>query len=342
MFLRHPGLRQAVETLGAPQLAQAINTRRALPPMIRDLVIVFPGGEIVTRAQSDITLPDSNALRNLPQWVLISEIIDGEKYTLYSFSLWDRRIIFYEDENLLSGAVANLLESLVIGIVLFSIAIFLIAVRLARSIIEPIEAVARREKAYARHIAHELKTPLAVMKWEIELAQKIPEESHERLRSAVEEITDMQSIVDDLMRLSASQESLSTQSVEIVWLFRSYITKYSPEQHWDITSSDPAIMVTCDPRLLEILFKNLIINTMVHSSDQRASAHFTQQGAMLSNRSEKLEKSLVKNGFDPFVGTPGKGSGIGLSLVKRICEIHSWRVALHTKKGMFEVEVKWK
>ncbi len=86
----------------------------------------------------------------------------------------DRTLVLYEPEDSLIGPRLAVLSSLVLGILAFSILLFFISLSFARRVIRPIEELADRERAYARHIAHELKTPLAVAKSDLQLALADP------------------------------------------------------------------------------------------------------------------------------------------------------------------------
>ncbi|MFB0964292.1 MAG: histidine kinase dimerization/phospho-acceptor domain-containing protein, partial [Patescibacteria group bacterium] len=94
--------------------------------------------------------------------------------------------------------------SLLLGVLALSVVLFFISLSFARKVIRPIEELAERERAYARHIAHELKTPLAVAKSDIQLALAVKEGAEEHLKSAVSEIGMMRDTVDDLLLFSAS------------------------------------------------------------------------------------------------------------------------------------------
>lgn len=101
------------------------------------------------------------------------------------------------------------------GAFAFSVALFFISLSFARRVIRPIEELAERERAYARHIAHELKTPLAVAKSDIQLALVVKEGAKEHLESAVAEIGMMRDTVDDLLLFSTSGALANTESVDL-------------------------------------------------------------------------------------------------------------------------------
>ncbi len=101
--------------------------------------------------------------------------VSGEGYVWYAVRIGqDRTLLLYEPEDSLIGPRLAVFSSLVLGILAFSVALFFISLSFARRVIRPIEELAERERAYARHIAHELKTPLAVAKSDLQLAVADP------------------------------------------------------------------------------------------------------------------------------------------------------------------------
>lgn len=95
---------------------------------------------------------------------------------MYAVRLNDQRtLVLYEPEDVLMGPRFAILTSMFLGVLAFSVALFFISLAFSRKVIRPIEELAERERAYARHIAHELKTPLAVAKSDIQLALAVKE-----------------------------------------------------------------------------------------------------------------------------------------------------------------------
>lgn len=97
----------------------------------------------------------------------------------------------------------------------FSVLLFFISLSFARKVIRPIEELAERERAYARHIAHELKTPLAVAKSDMQLALAVKEGAEDYLKSAISEIGMMRDTVDDLLLFSASGALAKTEPTDL-------------------------------------------------------------------------------------------------------------------------------
>lgn len=83
-------------------------------------------------------------------------------------------------------------------------------------------------------------------------------------------------------------------------------------------------------------------NALVHApSDSKITVLFTSSGFEFSNPAPDADPKVIKNAFDAFVGTPGKGSGIGLSLVRRIAEAHGWGSSMKLGNGVVTVRITY-
>jgi signal transduction histidine kinase len=74
------------------------------------------------------------------------------------------------------------------ALLFFGLALYFIALWIAKKTIEPIRKSEEYARSYNHHIAHELKTPLAIIRSDLELALKSPQDVSSYIGSAVEEV----------------------------------------------------------------------------------------------------------------------------------------------------------
>ncbi len=185
----------------------------------------------------------------------------------------------------------------------FSVALFFISLSFARRVIRPIEELAERERAYARHIAHELKTPLAVAKSDLQLALAVKEGREERLNSAIAEIGMMRDTVDDLLMFSASQGIAKAEPTDLRSLLEASVARAGAADRFSIvSSSDAPATVPGDARVLGTLFRNLVSNALVHAPhDSKIAVLFTSTGFEFSNPAPDADPKIIANAFEAFV-----------------------------------------
>ena len=215
---------------------------------------------------------------------------------------------------------------------------------LARDFNTLAETLAANQAARQRwiaDIAHELRTPLAILQGEIEALQDgIRQATPERLQSLGHEVRRLALLVDDLHTLSQSDEgalNYRKESVDLGQLIAGLVTSFRPRLEragLSVELSAPkALMVHSDPARLTQLFANLMQNSLRYTDAPGFLRIAVQQ---LYNRIEVLWE-------DSSPGVPEKdlphlterlfrvetsrnrasgGSGLGLSIAKAIADAH--------------------
>ena len=145
----------------------------------------------------------------------------------------------------------------------------------ARSTLRPIRDNVAAQKRFVADASHDLRTPLAVMKTEFEVALRDPATTGEVrpvLASGLEEVDRMTLMVDDLLTLSridAHQEVVARERVDLEVIARETSAKLRPLAaaagvELDVVGAGPAPAVG-DPRHLQRALANLLRNAVEHS-----------------------------------------------------------------------------
>ncbi len=227
-----------------------------------------------------------------------------------------------------------------------------------RTLNEEIEKMTRRvSDAYdslnnfTSHTTHEIQTPLAVIRLKSELLMQTANLDEEQLQL-------IQSIGDNSRHLSQLNRSLAL-------LFK------IDHQHYSSTGTfypatgilrqldnlnelielkelklttilPPDITVQMDPSLGDILVHNLVKNAIVHN----------QQGGILEIILQPGLLRVVNNGpdlafppehyFSEFIkGPESKGLGLGLALIRKICDVAGISVKYLFSNGLHQFEINW-
>jgi signal transduction histidine kinase len=153
----------------------------------------------------------------------------------------------------------------------------------------------------------------------------------------------MSNLIDDLLRLSRlSFRSLQVQNVDITKLVQEKFQQLRTQEP-DVMaelSVEPGLAVRGDESLMEIVIDNLIDNAWKYSSltPVRSISVAGSNGeiAIVDNGSG-FDMRYVEKVFEPFErlhsGEEFRGSGIGLSIVKRIVERHGGTVSIESEVG---------
>jgi len=202
-----------------------------------------------------------------------------------------------------------------------------------------IDASLQKERRFTADAAHELRTPVAGIKAQAQVARAATAEA-ERLHALDNAILGCDRaahLIDQLLTL-ARIDTLGNDMSEpcrLRTLAAEVIASLAPaalHQNVRLELSDgEEVVVNGSPVLLRILLRNLIDNAVRHTqpgtsvridvSDKFGSGFLSVTDNGPGIPAEELDK--VAERFYRPLGTSASGSGLGLSIVKRIAEVHA-------------------
>ena len=191
-------------------------------------------------------------------------------------------------------------------------------------------------------VAHELKNPLATALASLQIALTRDREVKyykNSIEGSIEDLKQIQSIVDSVLILHQDESKLKDHfcDVDFSELIKMSVSKYLPkieEKKINFTSqNEPHVLVHANADLLNIVMNNLLQNA-VKFVDESGSIFLSlsQEKLVLRNSGEPIPPELLTKVFDSFMkvekSRSTEGYGIGLSIVKWICELHSFKIEI--------------
>ncbi|GAB3931136.1 sensor histidine kinase [Larkinella terrae] len=232
-------------------------------------------------------------------------------------------------------------------------------------LLDRIDESFRLQRMFVANVSHELKNPLTQISSQLEVALLNRREStvyEETIRSVLDDVAELSTLTRDLLQLSqVNQESavgLLTDSVrldEVVWDVREEVSETNP--HYDVIVNFEELpddfnqlTVPGNTALLKTALKNLTENACKFSSDGRAliRVRFNETTVRISveNVGNPIPADDLPYIFEPFYRSRQtaevRGNGVGLSLVKRIVQLHQGTVSVTSNKGqptVFELKL---
>lgn len=215
-----------------------------------------------------------------------------------------------------------------------------------------------REKRFAADAAHELRTPLAALKAQTQVALKASSEKdmRESLGKVLVGVDRSSHVVQQLLTLSrmVPQATIKEfQEVNVVKEAKEVIADLAPsalDKNTEIeliaTAEDATIMGY--PTAISILIRNLVDNAI------RYTPHGSLVQVSIDEEKDKLILKVSDNGpgipselhgrvFERFfrvLGNKSTGSGLGLGIVQQIVEIHDAEITLSSPPVGTGLEVK--
>ncbi|CAI8335349.1 MAG: Signal transduction histidine-protein kinase ArlS [Cryomorphaceae bacterium] len=194
------------------------------------------------------------------------------------------------------------------------------------------------QKEYTENVSHELQTPLAIISSkadELMQADNLSKEQMEQLALLLETTNRLSKINQALIFLTKIDNRFYNQGIsfslnnlikEKLQLFDAAIQEKDLILDLDLLEITHVYM---NPYLAETLIINLIKNAIIHNiSGGVLRVHLSDNILIISNSGSPL--SFSKNDiFKRFVRSENskKNLGIGLSIVQRICELYTFKIA---------------
>lgn len=200
-------------------------------------------------------------------------------------------------------------------------------------------------KTQSSHIAHDLRTPLARLRLQLELNlnnliehdQPIPQGE---LEEAIEQIDQIDQIFDALLRLSQIESGAGRSLFAeidlndlVVKTYEAYEAVVADQGQLLVLEISHVDSVVGDADLLIQLLANLLQNALRYGAQsQRITINL--DGYMLSVSDQgpgipsEERESVLQPLYQGEAARQGDGHGLGLSMVKAICELHNADLSL--------------
>ena len=217
-----------------------------------------------------------------------------------------------------------------------------------------------REKRFTADAAHELRTPLAALKTQAQVAETAttPQAYQEALGKINRCVDRCARVVTQLLTLSnlrPDEPLKDIQHVDISKLAIEIIAELVPDalqKNIEISfdeSKQPA-KLNGNPTLLQVLMRNLIDNAIRYTPQggrvEVSTAISPDQHTItlsVSDSGPGVPEELYGRIFDRFyrqLGNQASGSGLGLSIVQQIVELHRAKINVSKPSGHTGLQIK--
>lgn len=185
-------------------------------------------------------------------------------------------------------------------------------------------------QAFFASLTHELKTPLASIRLQGEVINEILESKNDPtlnklIGRLIDDTAKLETQMDKILQLSRIERGgdLNLTSLSLVPFTKNLAKTWVPDHDVEITTFDPIASIEVDEFALQLIMKNLLENTRIHTNSKKINIAITED-------QDKIHFSYVDHGeFKGELDKLGtlfykhnstKGSGIGLYLSQKLLE----------------------
>jgi len=201
-------------------------------------------------------------------------------------------------------------------------------------------------------VSHQLRTPIAELKMKLELAFAKDDKDYIALTALV---NSMAHITEQLLLYAKTNPNTLNlnrfKKVNLSQLCKEYALKTAPRVYekgfeFAYESLDEEIFINADFIMIESMLDNIINNSIYYAVDKENNPMGTITVSLqrhnntiwinVSDEGNGLEKKDLENIFNRFyrVDSLKNGSGLGLSIVKQIAQLHNASVQASNDKGL--------
>lgn len=208
--------------------------------------------------------------------------------------------------------------------------------------LQRMRAFIERERAFTSDISHELRTPLAIVQGAVELLEedtrldKWQLERIARIGRAARQMIDLTAALlmmarernmDEPVEHDCNVEETVREAVEM----HRYLV--NPKTTVEFESRNHS-RIAAEKTLLGIVVANLIRNAFAYTESGKVIITVAENCLTVADTGLGISEEEIGKVFQRhFKGSSSTGAGIGLSLVKRICERYGWETVIESRAG---------
>lgn len=209
--------------------------------------------------------------------------------------------------------------------------------------IHRLESFIQRERNFTRNASHELRTPLAVLRSNLGLLakQSNPEARAKTVERMNRTVRDMEALVETLLILARESESrLNWSSVVLNDLLAELLDQIAatfdrPEVKTGVRANG-LLEISAPERVLAIVLTNLLRNALSYTEKGHVYVFIDRNGVTVQDSGCGMAETDLERMFEPFYrghDRSSEGYGLGLSIVRRLCDRFGWRLHADSELG---------
>ncbi|MCX7180784.1 MAG: HAMP domain-containing sensor histidine kinase [Proteobacteria bacterium] len=204
-----------------------------------------------------------------------------------------------------------------------------------------LSAFIERERTFAADASHELRTPLAVIRGASEVLAEdssLSDAQAQRVARIGRAAIEMSALIAALLLLAREEDTQVEEPCDCELLVRQVVERYralAVQRRNSIELAlEAAMKLDVAPALFSIVVGNLVRNAVSNTEGGSVVVRLCADRLIVSDTGIGISSGEIGRVFQRYYrGAGSGGAGIGLSLVKRICDRQHWEIALESHAG---------
>ena len=211
----------------------------------------------------------------------------------------------------------------------------------------------QREREFTHDVSHELRTPLAVISGSLELLNKQPDLNPPSKRAIKRMKTtsgDMLSIIETLLVLARDTESPEspkeiTQVNQLLPTIAKQVeSTHNADHHVEVSLHENARLEVIAPvQAVSIVLSNLLRNACNYTNEGSVGITINSDRVSIDDTGKGISEDQLERIQQPFQRFSDQvvGYGLGLDIVRRLCERFDWRLQIQSEVDQGTVVTVW-
>ena len=185
----------------------------------------------------------------------------------------------------------------------------------------------RRQKErlddFASVVSHDLRSPLAVLKGNLELAEETGDADYfDKCRDAMDR---MERLTDDLLSLARDVDGAEmTRNVDLPGVIEECWRNVPTEDaELEVETDDK---ITADEGKLRLMLHNILKNSVEHGGYVTVTVSDVEGGFRIEDDGPGMSEEDRDRVFEPGYSTSDDGTGLGMYIAEQVAEAHGWEV----------------
>ena len=201
-------------------------------------------------------------------------------------------------------------------------------------------ALIQRDREFNSDVSHELRTPLAVIASTTELlvaTPDLPEKLHTRLQRIERAVRQATELTQALLLLSRAERSgpVDGETTDVGKVVEEVIDTHRPDiarKPIELRAEIEAqVTVEAPSSVVAVALGNLVGNACKYTQEGEIVVRVQAGRVRVEDTGPGIKAEDAEHLFERGVRGEGetvKGAGLGLAIVRRLCELYGWRVTL--------------